>query len=243
MKWLNRNIDSKLSEAEKGDMTSRSLLQTPLSNGSSIDLDSDSDYEHDIAYVPEKKHAFPYYLRLLARGLLITLAFWGTLSVGKIVFEKLRSHKPVSCSCGGTTVAEAKSRGCVFSPLALSWLPPQCLDKELSDDFDLQGPLPGGAWPYWADHNATIPITREQMGELADIPEKKGVFYTTQGWHVTHCMYTWRKHYRARFNNVALEWRNDGIDHIEHCTGIVSDRAPLDQIWTMAGVELNADLG
>jgi hypothetical protein len=130
MKWLSRNIDSKLPEAEKGDMTSRSLLQKPLNNGSSIDLDSDSDYEHDVAYVPEKKRPISYYLRLIPRGLLITLAFWGILSIGKIVVDKLRPHKSVSCSCGGTTVAEAKSRGCVFSPLALSWLPPQCLDKE-----------------------------------------------------------------------------------------------------------------
>jgi len=33
------------------------------------------------------------------------------------------------------------------------------------------------------------------------------------------------------------------MDHIEHCTGIVTDRTALDKIWVVAGVELNADLG
>jgi hypothetical protein len=109
---------------------------------------------------------------------------------------------------------------------------------ELSDEFDKAGPEEG--WPYWADVNGTIPLTREEVGAIADIPG--GVFYTSQEWHVTHCMYTWRKHYRSKWTGVTVERRSNGLDHIRHCEKIVTAEHPLKEIWTMAGIELNADL-
>jgi hypothetical protein len=56
---------------------------------------------------------------------------------------------------------------------------------ELSNDFDKQGPLPGGEWPYWSDLNGTMRMTREEMSLL---PETEGAFFTTQEWHIMHCM-------------------------------------------------------
>ena len=109
---------------------------------------------------------------------------------------------------------------------------------ELADEFDNAGPE--GGWPYWADINGTIPLTREEVGAIADIPG--GVFYTSQEWHVMHCMYTWRKHYRSKWTGVTVERRSNGLDHIHHCEGIVTAGHPLKEIWTMAGIELNADL-
>jgi hypothetical protein len=178
-------------------------------------------------------------LELLTKGVFILFAVWGLVNLSMITVSTLRPPvKPVSCSCGGTTVAEAISRGCKFTPLAIAWLPPQCLDEELADEFDQIAP--NGGWEYWADLNGTIPMTREEVGLLADT--ESAVFYTTQEWHVMHCMYTWRKHYRSQFNGVTIERRSNGIDHIHHCEEIVRDRAPLLKIWTMAGIELNADL-
>jgi hypothetical protein len=194
--------------------------------------------ELDVANRPRKGSNICRYLFLFLKGILISFAFWGLYNLGESTISKL--HKPVSCSCGGTTVAEAKARGCVFTPLALGWLPPQCLDLELSDEFDKQGPLPGGEWPYWADRNGTTPLTREEMGYLGEVD---GVFYTTQEWHIKHCMYTWRKHYRSKFTGITVEQRSNGLDHIRHCEGIMLYRAPLDGIRTVAGVELNADRG
>jgi len=214
------------------DKADYSLLRESSDDGQS------PDNEPDVARISKTKPNIGHYLILLAKCVVIGFALWGICSLGRSTVSKFR--KPVSCSCGGTTVAEALSRGCVFTPLALGWLPPQCLDMELSDDFDKQGPLPGGEWPYWAELNGTTRLTREEMGLLAEVG---GFFYTTQEWHVMHCMYTWRKHYRSKFTGVTVERRSNGIDHIHHCEGIVLDRAPLQKIWTMAGVELNADLG
>jgi hypothetical protein len=111
---------------------------------------------------------------IFSKSILVLLALWGVFNVGRYAVHRIWPAKPVSCSCGGTTVAEAKARGCIFTPLAIAWLPPQCLDMELADEFDSIGPE--GGWPYFADLNGTIPLSREQVGEIADIPG--GVFYT-----------------------------------------------------------------
>ncbi|KIM98238.1 hypothetical protein OIDMADRAFT_128271 [Oidiodendron maius Zn] len=231
MKWFGRITSSSHTQSQE-DKADYSLLHE------SSDGCRSSENGVDTENFPKAKNNIYRYSILLAKGIFISLAFWGFCILARSTSSKFR--RPVSCSCGGTTVAEALSRGCVFTPLALGWLPPQCLDLELSDDFDKQGPLAGGEWPYWADLNGTTRLTREEMGLLAEVG---GVFYTTQEWHVMHCMYTWRKHYRSQFTGVNIERRSNGIDHIHHCEGIVLDRAPLQKIWTMAGVELNADLG
>ncbi|KAI1379060.1 hypothetical protein F4677DRAFT_442786 [Hypoxylon crocopeplum] len=182
------------------------------------------------------------------RVILILLSVWGLVSLYNTAAHHItQSHNsperfapPLypSCSCGGTTVAEAKRRGCIFTPLAIAWLPPHCVDMELSNDFDKQGPGPNGEWDYWSDINMTRRLTREEAGDLAD---HNGVFYATQDWHVTHCVYTWMKHYRSRWTGVTIERRSNGLDHIGHCKDVLKIRGGLQEIKTVAGIALDAD--
>jgi hypothetical protein len=132
--------------------------------------------ETDITSTPKERSKLYRYSVSFAQIILISFSLWGFYSLGKSAILS-KAQKPVSCSCGGTTIAEAVARGCVFTPLGLGWLPPQCLDMELSDDFDKQGPLLGGEWPYWSDLNGTTRMTREEMSLL---PETEGAFFTTQ---------------------------------------------------------------
>ncbi|KAI1417351.1 hypothetical protein F5Y13DRAFT_177208 [Hypoxylon sp. FL1857] len=109
---------------------------------------------------------------------LILLSVWGIFSLYETTAyyvaqsrnpsEKFAAPLYPSCSCGGTTVAEAKQRGCIFTPLAIAWLPPHCVDMELSNEFDKQGPGPNGEWDYWSDINMTRRLTRDEVGDLAD---------------------------------------------------------------------------
>ena len=178
-------------------------------------------------------------LRVTAGALLVCLALWGVANIGRRTFNiSIAASGQRSCSCGGTTVAEAISRGCIFTPLAIAWLPPHCIDMELANQFDRAGP--DGGWEYWADPNATIPMTRYEVSMLADT--EGAVFYTTQDWHVTHCVYTWMKHYRSKSTGVTIENRSNGIEHIKHCEGILRNDHRLEEIFTKAGIELNADL-
>lgn len=196
------------------------------------------------------QRAFPIRrcLIILVKLLLVLFAVIGTFSIPFLSSSFLRYiHSPSerfepslypSCSCGGTTVAEAKARGCIFTPLSIAWLPPHCIDMELSNDFDKQGPGPNGEWDYWADENMTRRLTREETGMLADYD---GVFYATQDWHVTHCLYTWQKHYRSKWTGVTIERRSNGLDHIGHCGGVFRIRGGLQDLATVAGIALDGD--
>ncbi|KAI1077544.1 hypothetical protein F5B20DRAFT_551861 [Whalleya microplaca] len=182
------------------------------------------------------------------RIVLVLLSAWGVISLYNTAAHYVaQSHNPSerfaapvypSCSCGGMTVAEAKRRGCVFTPLSISWLPPHCVDMELSDDFDKQGPGPNGEWDYWSDVNKTRRLTREEVGELAD---HNGMFYATHDWHLMHCVYTWMKHYRSKWTGVTIERRSNGLDHIGHCKEVLKVRSDLEAIKTVAGIALDAD--
>ncbi|PSK56767.1 Cytoskeletal protein syp1 [Elsinoe australis] len=175
-------------------------------------------------------------LHFVTKALILSFAVWGLISAAHHLHHP--DDSPPDCSCGGTTIAEAKRRGCTFSPLAISWLPPHCLDEELSDQFNHAGPGPDGAWPYWADRNMTVPLTIEEVGNLAP----SGHFYTTQGWHVTHCMYQWRKELRSKFTGKKVEIRNTGVEHTEHCEMVVKMSLGLDDLGTISGVSLDANI-
>ena len=81
-------------------------------------------------------------------------------------------------------------------------------------------------------------MIREEVGLQADL---NSVFYTNQEWHVIHCMYTWRKHYRTKWTGVTVERRSNGLDHIAHCKEVMRIRGGLDDITTVAGIALDAD--
>ena len=176
---------------------------------------------------------------IVVKGLLLLLALWGLTHLGRLAVAAIRGPiESRSCSCGGTTVTEAISRGCIFTPLAIAWLPPHCLDMELANEFDKAGPGPEGSWEYWADPDRKRALNRTEVGLLADYD---GVFYTTQDWHITHCTFTWRKHYRQRWTGITIERRSNGLDHIGHCEEIFRLRGGLTDIMTTAGIALDAD--
>ncbi|KAI2615007.1 hypothetical protein GGR54DRAFT_614648 [Hypoxylon sp. NC1633] len=220
------------------------------------DLSSDTESEETLlkeeshnAPLPSRKPSILHRTAVITGKIIIVLlSTWGIISLYKTASHRIaESHNSTekfaaplypSCSCGGTTVAEAKRRGCVFTPLAISWLPPHCVDMELSDDFDKEGPGPNGEWDYWSDMNKTRRLSREEVGYLA---ENNGVFYATQDWHVTHCVYTWKKHYRSKWTGVTIERRSNGLDHIEHCREVLKIRGDLQKIKTVAGIALDAD--
>jgi len=162
------------------------LLQASEDGSQSTHSLEDTD-THYLPLQATKHRTLKRFSTLLLLLTLSSLAVFGLLNIGsRQISLSVTTLKPKarSCNCGGTTVAEAKRRGCIFTPMAIAWLPPHCIDMELSDAFDAAGP--GGKWEYWYDINATIPMTREQMGMLAD--DFGSVMYTTQEWHIMHCM-------------------------------------------------------
>ncbi|EQL03602.1 hypothetical protein OCS_00682 [Ophiocordyceps sinensis CO18] len=146
--------------------------------------------------------------------------------------------KAISCDCGAS-IEEAAALGCKYDTLSVSWLPPQCREDQLTAEFDQAGP--GGEWHYWADRNMTEPLTVQQVGALAAKPIDQAQFWTTFGWHVSHCSYYWRKEYRMRQRGLEVEHRYDRESHIQHCHMAFMSRAPLNETNTKAAVGLGGD--
>ncbi|UNI20936.1 hypothetical protein JDV02_006982 [Purpureocillium takamizusanense] len=141
------------------------------------------------------------------------------------------------CNCGAS-VAEARRLGCRYDTLAAAWLPPRCIDQQLTNEFDHSGDGPGGRWGYWYDLNLTRPARVEDLADRAD--DRTFQFYSTSEWHTRHCLFYWRKMLRARFTGVLVEPRYDTEAHVTHCGSIF---ARHDSFVVSAAVVLNSDGG
>ncbi|KAK2005745.1 hypothetical protein LZ32DRAFT_513622, partial [Colletotrichum eremochloae] len=125
-----------------------------------------------------------------------------------------RPPQAITCHCD-SSISEALDLGCKYNTLSVSWLPDHYRDDELVAEFDRAGP--DGRWPYYADKNATIPITVESISCLANLPHEQAIFNTSTGWHIAHCAFYWRKEFRMRAKGLGTESRYDKVSHIEHC--------------------------
>ena len=160
-------------------------------------------------------------------AILIVLAGIGAAS---LISRIVRQFGPpqigyVMCRCGNSTT-EALAKGCKFDLLGPSWAPDHCRDDELTAEFLKAGTGPNGTWEFWYDHDHTIPMSIEEVSLLANDPE--GAFYGSWEFHVKHCMYQWRKHYRGLergYTNMDVE--NTGLGHIQHCEGVILRRLPV----------------
>ncbi|KAH8819352.1 hypothetical protein F5884DRAFT_760320 [Xylogone sp. PMI_703] len=117
------------------------------------------------------------------------------------------------CYCGHSIV-EAKALGCSYDALAIAWTPPECTDRELTDEFMHAGPGPDGRWAYYADRNGTIPLTDYEVSMFSDT---NNFFYASHEWHLVHCNFSWRKLFRSQMNGVVMDKQKLSLEHISHC--------------------------
>ena len=121
------------------------------------------------------------------------------------------------CDCG-SSIAEAKSRGCVWDALAGAWLPARCRDEELTSQFEMRG-ANGGGWTYYADESRTTQLSPTEVSLLVDGPNT--TYWVTADWHVEHCLFYWKKKYRRGRTKKLLEARFDNLNHVEHCEELI----------------------
>lgn len=202
--------------------------------------ESDTELQGLVSRLQKTKRAYRTII-LLTKSIVALLAIYGALTLTSNTYTTIRETKSGSanelCDCGNS-VAEAKAMGCEFVPLAAAWLPPACRDKDLEEQFNHAGPEEDGAWKYWRDENGTRTheINAEELGMLSDI---RGYYWTTQRWHITHCMYYWLKGWRK---SSIVEPRYDGESHIRHCLNVILVHLDLDFISTIQGASLTSGI-
>ncbi|KAJ8110874.1 hypothetical protein OPT61_g6392 [Boeremia exigua] len=99
-----------------------------------------------------------------------TVSLWPTYQGGSQVLEH----------CGNTP-EEAQALGCVWDLMSFGWTHPRCFKPDESKMWlEKYGP-----WKWYYDLNATQEIAPEDLTTT-------GRVYTTQGYHVVHCLYIFK---------------------------------------------------
>lgn len=127
------------------------------------------------------------------------------------------AFSPLPC---GNTPSEALSRGCHFDMVATAWLPPRCIDTELMNEFMSEHP-----WRFYSDQQGAQPLPDDPdtLGSYAD-----GRIWTTNRWHVAHCLYMWRKLNRALVRGWMTDAETVQQRHTDHCSKSILEFHELD---------------
>ncbi|KAK1973354.1 hypothetical protein LZ30DRAFT_611110 [Colletotrichum cereale] len=127
-------------------------------------------------------------------------------------------HRTKRC---GETATQAKIRGCHFDPVSFAWLPEECLDRQLANEFrDLN-------WTLYADVHATKIKSEEKFSD--DLTD---TFLTNEN-HVIHCVYSWKRLHRSIQAGKPL---HSGLsyEHTKHCGSVLTAHRPRNKIITKA---------
>lgn len=125
-------------------------------------------------------------------------------------------------SCGHST-GEALANGCEFDDLTFDFRRPECIDRELSNQFRTLGTGPGGGWTYLTTVGQDGETDIVNATELASIIEPGRQVNVTMYLHMMFCLFKWRQQYRSIFLGTVDDMvREDAERHHRHCVGYIS---------------------
>ncbi|KAH8897639.1 hypothetical protein GQ53DRAFT_884348 [Thozetella sp. PMI_491] len=123
---------------------------------------------------------------------------------------------PLSFSHGdcGNSPEDAKARGCQYNIVLHSWLPKSCLTE--ADAEDAKDMYKDHKWPYETTSGQNL--TMEELG-AGDYE----YFMTTFDFHVTHCMYVWKRLHRIMLDPaLELDTYTADYGHTSHCVEMIT---------------------
>nr|XP_036580492.1 uncharacterized protein CTRU02_09722 [Colletotrichum truncatum]KAF6788404.1 hypothetical protein CTRU02_09722 [Colletotrichum truncatum] len=124
----------------------------------------------------------------------------------------------------GHTASEARSHGCIFSPVSFAWLPPSCVDAELDAEIRTHPD-----WVLYADLNKTR--VKSETEWAADNSKT----WLTNRAHMLHCVFSWRRMHRDLVAGRELH-TGLGMAHTKHCANIIMWKRDPEEIVTGARV-------
>jgi hypothetical protein len=126
------------------------------------------------------------------------------------------THRPLSWYNGdcGSSPEDAHARGCRYSIVLHAWLPKDCLTDEDVEDEKLM--YENRVWPYQLDDGKNLTMDELHRGDYHH-------FTTHFDWHVTHCMYIWKRVHRAMLDaDRKIDSYAGNIHHTSHCVKMIS---------------------
>lgn len=160
---------------------------------------------------------------------LIVLCFIFAAIVAAWIMLKLSLPRDVAdnydtqLSCGSSR-DEALRLGCHFDVMSFSWLPPQCYDRDLVEEF-----LARKSWVYYLQPNSTHIEDHVDFEEVVAGSHQK--LFVSWEFHKAHCAYMWRKMHRALLSKTPIDDYINSYVHTRHCTEVLLDQSvELDKI-------------
>lgn len=209
--------------------------------------DSDLDLEKESIQRPFTTRAKSGWLQYLPDRssvggfLIVTVALIATFFIGAWAFNTKTSSNvdkyfhPQPPPSGfkyhcGNSIPEAKELGCRFDLLNGGWVPPQCIDDDLADEF-----RKADDWHYYLDQAGKHEIPESALQHIE--PSGNGDdFWTNLAWHKVHCNFGWRRMHRAVAAGAALDSAVANYAHTIHCGNVALETRPLEEISTRIGI-------
>lgn len=188
--------------------------------------DVSSDYSEEFQRPPPRQRPWAslltaFLLGLLAMGASMTLySILTPDSHARIIPQAAdgtdpKTGLPLAWSNGdcGNSPEEAKARDCQYSIVLHSWLPKSCLTE--ADEEDAQDMYKDRHWPYEIASGRNLTMDDLALGDY-------GHFTTTFDWHVTHCMYVWKRLHRIMLDPTQeLDSYTANYHHTSHCVKMI----------------------
>ena len=119
----------------------------------------------------------------------------------------------------GLSRESAQNAGCLWSAMTFAWYPPACYDKEVEDEF-----LGVSDWQWYASDNLSteykLPVGAVLRGDIRKA-------YMNRTFHKMHCLYSFKKLYRAMLGLALSDNYILRSGHMEHCQHfMVAENAP-----------------
>ncbi|TQW00914.1 hypothetical protein V2A60_001948 [Cordyceps javanica] len=123
---------------------------------------------------------------------------------------------PLAWSHGdcGNSPEDARARGCRYSIVLHSWLPASCLTE--ADEADARDMYKDRRhWSYTTSSGRNLTVEELGAGDY-------GFFDTSFDWHVSHCMFVWKRLHRILLDpTLELDTYTANYHHTSHCVKMI----------------------
>ncbi|KAL2061460.1 hypothetical protein VTL71DRAFT_6837 [Oculimacula yallundae] len=188
----------------------------------SVQFSSVGHNEEQATIAPRRRRL---HITTLLLAIIITLAYV-SVTFPMLVKAGL-ARRTFSC---GTTLEEAKARGCTFDPMTVQWLPKQCSRRGLDEFLVAHGThtwtkrseignlypdqtANESTWRYFTDETQST----EYLNGLIDAPIGHYKYVTTRGEHLAHCAFILIRGAEARAHGERVDLLSSDLEHTRHC--------------------------
>ncbi|CAK3840860.1 Hypothetical predicted protein [Lecanosticta acicola] len=210
-------------------LMTQEIDQTPLLMGQHVD-DLSGDEKERLQDRGLDNRVFRRF-KLLLVTVWALFALWGAIDLGRRVVHVLVMRVPLlaqvenPCAGCGETFEESISRGCKYDWVVGQWQQPHCVDEDLDNEFR-EVAIFNASWPLYFDSEGKEPVP---LDVLLNIPFP--TVWQTRGYHFWHCIFTWRKEWRAfTMQKSTLDPYVSGEKHVMHCADVLIGNQRLDEI-------------